>query len=113
MFARWQALRSGIVDFLAWLQSTGRINRPNRLYTQVHFFIGEPGQLGYEVLLGGWENTRVTLSRGHAREPANDARLASEVFFVRGDGLSATRVSVQCLYCSLIQNRSLQTAAFN
>ena len=31
--------------------------------------------LGYEVLLGGWENTRVTLSRGYAREPAYDARL--------------------------------------
>lgn len=43
-----------------------------RAYQDVHFFIGEPGQLGYEVLLGGWENTRVTLSRGHAREPANE-----------------------------------------
>ncbi|CAE7663965.1 unnamed protein product, partial [Symbiodinium sp. CCMP2456] len=43
-----------------------------RAYQDVHFFVGEPGQLGYEVLLGGWENTRVTLSRGYAREPANE-----------------------------------------
>ena len=40
---------------------------------KVYFFIGEPGKIGYEVLLGGWENTRITLSRGYARVPEYDA----------------------------------------
>ncbi|CAK9036678.1 unnamed protein product [Durusdinium trenchii] len=40
----------------------------------VYVWIGEIGGLGYEILLGGWQNTRVTLSHGYSRDPSNEGQ---------------------------------------
>ncbi|CAJ1386845.1 unnamed protein product [Effrenium voratum] len=38
----------------------------------IFLFLGQKGQIGYEILLGAFENTRITLSRGYVREAQYD-----------------------------------------
>lgn len=46
------------------------VKSPRDLY----LFIGPRNGEGYEILLGGWQNTRVTLGRGHSRNISNEGQ---------------------------------------
>lgn len=40
----------------------------------IYIFIGPETGIGYEILLGGWQNLRVTLARGYSRDPRNEGQ---------------------------------------